>query len=375
MSENNDDIIRPPDAIRQRPAMYIGDLRHGGICFMIIDMLRTLVTPQSSGNCFITIDLAQEGTIDIVVENASDVDEIAAALQHYDKFTPGINTHFGLAVAIALSAHFRIDLYDGEVIESFCYKEGRSIAGVPMVPLETTGATIVLNFALDTSIFNLSPDFDYLNEQLATFALMHRNCKVLLRDVTSEYFQQRFYHYPGGMDALFKSVADEKQGMYFTLKIDAEIRQRTYQVCLGYANYYNDPVPELYSFANRTATDFGGSLVNGVAKGLQKACREYALVKLGKKIKFPLKPFFRGMILACNVSGGEFTYSGSNRQMLDTPGVEKTMKQHIYTLALNHMLENNKDAIELISRFDSDAWVDDILKNLGSDPDDETLPA
>ncbi len=354
-------------SMRLRPGMYLGRLGQKGIAEMMHGLLRCLVSPDATTPDNITVAMVAANTITVMVEAYEWPDLLMECVSDFDKVVKHPWSWLYFIAPFVYSTESQLSINSNGVTHQFEFRDGILDLTQQLPLTEGSATSLSMRFTLDSKILKGAPSFDYLEKEVSIFALLHRNCKLFVRDTMKEYLQQRFYHYPEGVMACFDSLVAERSigHTYFSLFVDEPINGRVYQVCLTYANYWQYPQPDIYLFADGKPTEEGSALLNGIIKGLRKACKEYIVAKGDITAKIPHALLYRGLVLVANVAGGgDYNFEGASRGRLALPDVEKTIKKKIYDMAKNHIANCHEDATELVSRFSSEIWTKSILADL-----------
>ncbi len=354
-------------SIRLRPAMFIGRLGAKGIAEMIHGLIRCQISPNGKIPNYITLEIIDKDSVTVKIQMCEQPDFIIDVASNIQKAVASPLDWGHFAVSVVCTKDCQLTVNHNTVAHQFNYKNGVLVKKREVPLADNAGEELIMTFTVDSVILKGSPSFDYLEKEASIFALLDRNCRVLVKDTTQEHFQQRFYHYPNGMKACFDSLVAERSigDTYFPIFIDEEISGRSYQLCLSYGNYWQYPQPSVYLFAEGKPTEEGGSLLSGIIKGLRKACKEYVVAGGYATAKTPHSLLYRGLILVANVAGGsDYTFEGASGGRLAMPDIERVIKAKVYETAKAHMAACDADAKTLINRFDGEIWAKNIIADL-----------
>lgn len=341
-----------PDIIRERPYMYLGNLWQTAYCEMISDLLSSVIYPDAVEITEVAMIIDSKNTVTIEIKNCLKGNEIQKLVCGND--ISGMDGAMEFLIPIALSSYSELNIIYDNKIAKLIHKGGKKVEhSISEMPKETNSPAIIMFFTLDEAVAKQPIDFSYLEKSIEVFALLNSNTKILLQDKRDEYLQQRFFYYPKGIEDYFNRLMLNTRENYFQFVLNEYIKGRHYQVCVLYSNLsYSHQTSVVKSFADGRATEEGGSLVNGIIKGLHKACKGFALtIQEEDRPQFTPKDMYTDLTLVCSVRGGEVAYEGSTRRKLYVPEIEKTMKARIYEIALTHLADNKVNAGKLVEKL------------------------
>ncbi|MCI0524239.1 MAG: ATP-binding protein, partial [Acidobacteria bacterium] len=289
-------VLEGRDAVRKRPAMYIGSTGDLGLHHLVYEIADNAIDEALAGFCdkvevaihldnSITVEDNGRGIpVDIHPTEKRPAAEVVMTVLHaggkFDtnayKVSGGLHG-VGASVVNFLSEWLRMEIRrDGGVFEQE-YKRG-----VPAAPLKKTGTSkrrgTKITFKPDPEIFTTTEfSFDRLSERLREKAFLNKGIKITITDERSETEKKHEFLYEGGIAEFIKHLNKNKnvlhsKPIYFEKQPNGE-DSLTIEIALQYNDGYDEKV---FSFANNINTVDGGTHLSGFRSALSKAINKYA---------------------------------------------------------------------------------------------------
>ena len=278
------------EAVRKRPAMYIGSTGTLGLHHLVWEVVDNSVDEALAGFCdriIVTVHSDNSVTVedngrgipvDLHKEEKRSAAEVVMTVLHaggkFDtksyKVSGGLHG-VGVSVVNALSELLELEIWrDGYTWEQ-SYERGK-----PLAPIKRAGKTerrgTKITFRPDTKIFD-SIDFNYdtLVQRLRELSFLNKGLTIRLKDERSN--KQAEFHYTGGISEFIKHLNKNKQVLHPT-PIYAEAERDN--VAIEFALQYNDGYAEtVFSFANNINTVDGGTHLSGFRSALTRAINQF----------------------------------------------------------------------------------------------------
>jgi DNA gyrase subunit B len=279
------------EAVRKRPAMYIGSTGELGLHHLVWEVVDNSVDEAMAGFCDeINVTVHDDNSV-TVVDNGRGIPvdmhatekkpaaEVVMTVLHaggkFDSDTYKVSGGLhgvGVSVVNALADWLDLEIWrDGEVWEQSYEK------GVPTSKLKSSGKTrktgTKITFHADPSIFEKTTySFDTLSQRLRELAFLNKGLKITLDDERSN--KKAEFRFTGGIAEFVKHLNRGKQTLH-----DSPIYMegKRAQVDIEIALQYNDSYAEnIFSFANTINTVDGGSHLAGFRSALTRTLNYYA---------------------------------------------------------------------------------------------------
>ena len=368
---SNIQVLEGLEAVRKRPAMYIGDVGIRGLHHLVYEVLDNSIDEALAGQCDeIAVEIHEDGSVSVrdngrgipvdehPVENRSALEVVMTVLHAGGKFdkdsykVSGGLHGVGVSCVNALAKKFEATVWrDGSV-----WKQSY-VCGVPDGPVEeirpmredeVTGTHI--RFWPDGEIFKMTDfRFDTLSDRLRELAYLNSGVAISLTDHREDdpELQSERYYSEGGV-AEFVDYLDEgrdsllEETIYITE--DGEV---PVELAMQWNDTYNENV---LSFVNNINTHEGGTHVSGFRRALTRTLKGYAQNNgLLKKVKFDLSgdDFREGLTAVLSVKVAEPQFEGQTKTKLGNSEVQGVVESLINT-ALGRWLEDHPKQAERI---------------------------
>lgn len=298
-------ILEGLEAVRKRPAMYIGSTGPQGLHHLVYEVVDNSIDEALAGYCKnieVTIHIDNSVTVaddgrGIPVDphperKGQSTLEVVMTVLHaggkFDKqayrFSGGLHG-VGVSVVNALSEWLDVQVRRDGFIYHMRFERGKAVTGLEKLgPTKKTGTTV--RFKPDQEIFEtIEFSYDTLSNRLRELAFLNRGITITLRDERGEN-RSHVFHYEGGIVEFVKQLNAGKNvinpdPIYFHKRKqiakptpDGEILEDVeVEVCIQYNDSYAE---NFYSFVNNIHTTEGGTHVIGFRKALTRTINDYA---------------------------------------------------------------------------------------------------
>ena len=285
-------VLEGLDAVRKRPAMYIGSTGVDGLHHLVYEVVDNSVDEHMAGfGETIDVTIHIDGSV-TVVDNGRGIPtgmhstqkrsaaEVALTVLHAGgKFEQGAYTvsgglhGVGISVVNALSEWLELEIWqDGHVFEQ------RYERGKPGAPLKNTGITkrrgTKVRFKPDNQVFEtLDFSFDVLAQRLRELAFLNKGLSITLKDERKELAKDQVFLYKGGIVSFVEHLNEAKTPLHKPIYVKVERSEMVLEVALQYNDSYAE---NLFSFANNINTKEGGTHLVGFKAALTRTINNYA---------------------------------------------------------------------------------------------------
>ena len=286
-------VLEGRDAVRKRPAMYIGSTGEIGLHHLVYEVVDNSIDEALAGYCDtveVTIHLDNSITVvdngrgipvDMMKKERRSAAEVVMTKLHaggkFDtnayKVSGGLHG-VGVSCVNFLSEELHLEIWrDGLTYEQEYER------GIPVAALKQTGKTrkrgTKITFKPDTQIFDTTEfSFDKLSERLREKAFLNKGIRISIKDEREEHEKSHEFYYRGGIAEFVKHLNKNKsvlhdKPIYFEKIGDA----LSIEVAIQYNDGYDEKV---YSFANNINTVDGGTHLSGFRSAFTRTINAYA---------------------------------------------------------------------------------------------------
>ena len=296
-SAGNIQILEGLEAVRKRPAMYIGDIGIKGLHHLIWEVVDNSIDEAMAGYCdTISVEIHEDNSIEVTdngrgiptdihpKENRSALEVVMTVLHaggKFDKDTYKVSGGLhgvGVSCVNALSERLTATVHrDGNIFQQE-YK-----IGIPQYPVKQTGTTnihgTVVRFWPDSSIFSESVyNYETVSNRLKELAFLNRGIRVNLTDhrQKEEDGSSKFesFYSEGGLKEFALYLDETRQKLLEEpIYMEGEKSNIQVQVAMLYNNSYTENV---HSYVNNINTHEGGTHVAGFRRALTRTLKGYA---------------------------------------------------------------------------------------------------
>ncbi|MCP5061445.1 MAG: DNA topoisomerase (ATP-hydrolyzing) subunit B [Ignavibacteriae bacterium] len=358
---SNINVLKGLEAVRKRPAMYIGDVSSRGLHHLINEIVDNSIDEALAGyNDKINISINEDGSVTVEdegrgipvdihpVEKVSALEVVMTVLHAGGKFdkssykVSGGLHGVGISVVNALSIKLTAEVKrDGKKYFQE-YSKGIPLAPVKeveKVPKKETGTKVT--FYPDTSIFKDTKfRFETLTERMRELAFLNRNITINVKDVIEN--QAETYHYKGGIVEFVEYLDENRKAFHKPIYIEGEKENTPVEIAFEYTDAYSDNIS---TYVNNINTREGGTHLVGFKTALTRTFNSYAnknkLIKDTKnKIVLTGDDFREGLTAVLSVKVMEPQFEGQTKTKLGNSEV-KSIVETIVGEKLGDYLEEN----------------------------------
>jgi len=371
-------VLEGLEAVRKRPAMYIGDIGIKGLHHLVYEVVDNSIDEALAGFCKnITVNIHEDNSISVEddgrgiptgmhpKEKRSALEVVMTVLHAGGKFDKGSykvsgGLHgVGVSCVNALSSDLHVTVNrDGKIFEQH-YK-----IGVPQYPVresgvsETTGTKV--HFWPDANIFiELVFNKDILEGRLRELAYLNRGVRIVLNDLREkeedgQHYSKIFYSEGGIVEFVEMLDASAGRNSLIPKVIFVEGRDESTNVIVEVALSYNDSYNEhLYSYVNNINTIEGGTHVSGLRRALTRVFKSYGDKNgLFEKAKVAVEgdDFREGLTTIISVKVPEPQFEGQTKTKLGNNEVMGVVDSTVSKALEAYLEENPREAKNIVSK-------------------------
>ena len=365
-SASNIQVLEGLEAVRKRPAMYIGDTHVKGLHHLVSEVVDNSIDEALAGFCNrIDVYIGEDNSITVrdngrgipVDEHEklhkSALEVVMTVLHAGGKFDKGSykvsgGLHgVGVSCVNALSDYLRAEVRRGGKVYMQEYSLGKPTSEVKIIGdcrEEEHGTTII--FHPDAGIFSTTVyEFEILSNRLRDLAYLNAGVTLTITDLRNKdengVARSETYYSETGLDEFVRYIDGNKEALIQdVIHIKSKKGDIPVEVAMTYNTSFNE---NIYSFVNNINTIEGGTHLTGFRRGLGSTLKKYAEDnKMLEKAKVEIKPedFREGLTAIISVKVLEPQFEGQTKTKLGNTEVIGAVETAVRD-ALNNYLEEH----------------------------------
>ncbi|MDE6309633.1 MAG: DNA topoisomerase (ATP-hydrolyzing) subunit B [Muribaculaceae bacterium] len=373
-SASNIQVLEGLEAVRKRPAMYIGDISVKGLHHLVYEVVDNSIDEALAGFAtHIDVTINEDNSITVVdngrgipvdmheKEHKSALEVVLTVLHAGGKFDKGSykvsgGLHgVGVSCVNALSTYLRAEVHRNGKAYMQEYSCGKPTTELKIIgESQRTGTSIT--FKPDASIFTVTEyDYSTLANRLRDLAFLNAGITLSLtdmRELDAEGNPRREVFYSAnGLSEFVEYIDSNKESLINdVIHLNTERSGIPVEVAMTYNNTYNENV---YSFVNNINTIEGGTHLTGFRRGLTSTLKKYADDnKLLEKAKVEIASddFREGLTAVVSVKVMEPQFEGQTKTKLGNNEVMGAVQTAVSEALRNYLEEHPKEARTIVEK-------------------------
>ena len=382
-SASNIQVLEGLEAVRLRPAMYIGDVGVRGLHHLVYEVVDNSIDEALAGYCSeIDVVINSDGSVTVSdngrgipvdyheTEKKSALEVVLTMLHAGGKFNKdsykvsGGLHGVGVSCVNALSVYFKAEIHrDGKIYQQE-YSIGKPKTDVHIVG-ETNKTGTIITFSPDASIFIQTVDYNFeiLEARLRELAYLNKGIRLSLTDkrtlidttdengiTTQSHHKVDFYSENGLVGFIQYLDAGREKLIEKVINVEAEKDGVPVEIAMQYNTSFSENV---HSYVNNINTIEGGTHLTGFRRGLTRTLKGYA-EKSGMlaKLKFDINgdDFREGLTAIISVKVAEPQFEGQTKTKLGNSDISLVVDQAVSEALGNYLEENPRDAKTIVDK-------------------------
>lgn len=370
-SASNIQVLEGLEAVRKRPAMYIGDISAKGLHHLVYEVVDNSIDEALAGFAdHIDVTINEDNSITVVdngrgipvdmheKEHKSALEVVLTVLHAGGKFDKGSykvsgGLHgVGVSCVNALSTYLRAEVHRNGKAYMQEYSCGKPTTELKIIG-ESSHTGTSITFKPDASIFTVTVyDYNTLANRLRDLAFLNAGITLTLTDkrvvLEDGSYQHEEFHSETGLEEFVQYIDSSKESLINdVIHLNTERQGIPVEVALTYNTTYNENV---YSFVNNINTIEGGTHLTGFRRGLTSTLKKYAEdSKMLEKLKIDISSddFREGLTAVVSVKVMEPQFEGQTKTKLGNNEVIGAVQTAVSD-ALRQYLEEHPRQAKLI---------------------------
>jgi DNA gyrase subunit B len=372
-------VLEGLEAVRKRPAMYIGDINVKGLHHLVYEVVDNSIDEAMGGYCKnIVVNINEDNSITVSddgrgiptdyheKEKKSALEVVMTVLHAGGKFNKdsykvsGGLHGVGVSCVNALSQYLRVEVHrEGKIFEQE-YKIGKPMAPVKEIGTSDKTGTIT-TFVPDTTIFLVTEfNFEILESRLRELSFLNKGVHMTLIDRREKeegtngdgdkFKTVHFYSEEGLKEFVDYLDANREKLIEKSIYIETEKNGIPVEIALHYNTTFTENV---FSYVNNINTIEGGTHLAGFRRGLTRTLKAYAEKEgMLSKLKFDISgdDFREGLTAIISVKVAEPQFEGQTKTRLGNNEVMGAVDIAVSAELSNYLEENPKDARQIVNK-------------------------
>ena len=367
-------VLEGLEAVRKRPAMYIGDIGVKGLHHLVYEVVDNSIDEALAGHCdTINVHILPDNSIRVkdngrgipvdmhAKEGRSALEVIMTVLHAGGKFdkdsykVSGGLHGVGVSCVNALSDMLLAEVHrDGKIYQQE-YSEGK-----PKYPVKEVGTTdlrgTVVTFHPDASIFQVSEfNYDTLAARLRELSFLNKGIRLTLTDERrtnddGSFANDVFYSDKGLIEFVQFLDGNRQSLIEDVIYMEGEKSGIPVEIAMVYNDSFNE---NLHSYVNNINTHEGGTHLAGFRSGLTRTLKKYADSSgATKNLKFEIAgdDFREGLTAVISVKVQEPQFEGQTKTKLGNSEVAGAVNMAVSEMLDNYLEEHPRDAKQIVEK-------------------------
>ncbi len=367
-------VLEGLEAVRKRPAMYIGDIGEKGLHHLVYEVVDNSIDEALAGHCdTIGVEILEDNSI-LVTDNGRGIPvdfhekegksalEVVMTVLHaggkFDKDSYKVSGGLhgvGVSCVNALSSMLKAEVHRGGKIYTQEYSIGKPVTEI--IEVGTTDVTgTKVTFTPDANIFNTTEyKYSILANRLRELSFLNSGIKIQLTDrreldeegnaKTEQFYSER------GLEEFVEFIDEAREKLIDNaIHITTEKNDIPVEIAILYNTSFSE---NIYSYVNNINTIEGGTHLTGFRRGLTRTLKTFA-EKSGmlSKLKFDINgdDFREGLTAVISVKVQEPQFEGQTKTKLGNSEVSLSVDQAVSSMLANYLEENPKDAKDIVNK-------------------------
>ena len=373
-SSKNIQVLEGLEAVRKRPAMYIGDTGEKGLHHLVYEVVDNSIDEALAGFCKnIEVVINEDNSICVTddgrgipvdyheKEGKSALEVVLTVLHAGGKFDKGTykvsgGLHgVGVSCVNALSSHLKAEIHRNGKIYIQEFSQGKPLGDIRETGMIDRTGTII-SFKPDDTVFTVTQyKYDILANRLRELAFLNAGIYLTLTDKREKKedgsFKSEVFHSNEGLKEFVRYIDKSKESMiHDVIHIVTEKQGIPVEVAMTYNTSYNESV---FSYVNDINTIEGGTHLSGFRRGLTRTLKKYAEdSKLLEKAKVEIQgdDFREGLTAVISIKVAEPQFEGQTKTKLGNNEVMGAVDMAVGEALGYYLEEHPKEAKAIVDK-------------------------
>ncbi|HLC22761.1 MAG TPA: DNA topoisomerase (ATP-hydrolyzing) subunit B [Candidatus Nanoarchaeia archaeon] len=363
----NIQVLKGLEAVRTRPAMYIGDTNVRGLHHLVYEVVDNSIDEALAGFCTkVDVIINKNGSVTVrdngrgipvdmhPTEKRPAVEVVLTVLHAGGKFDKSSYKVSGGLHGVGVSC---VNALAKELIvivsrEGKVHKQ-RYERGIPVTPLDIIGDTTLtgteITFVPDEEIFTDTRYFEYdiLAKRLRELAYLTKGITITLRDERDPEVKEETFSFLGGITEFVMYLNRNKEPLHEPIAFEKEEDKIIVDIALQYNNSFSE---NLFSFVNNINTVEGGTHVVGFSTALTRVINEYIEKTMKSDTRLTGDDVKEGLTTIISIKVQNPQFEGQTKTKLGNNEVKGLVSKIVYKELSTYLEEHPAIAKRIIEK-------------------------
>ena len=367
-------VLEGLEAVRKRPAMYIGDVSSRGLHHLVNEVVDNSIDEAMAGYCNrIEVDINEDNSI-TVRDNGRGIPvdmhpklhkpavEVVLTVLHAggkfnkDSYKVSGGLHgVGVSCVNALSKKLRVEVYRDGKIYSQQYEKGKPVSELEVIGTSDHTGTVVTFLPDDTIFTTTQYQFSVLEERMRELAFLNGGLEIQLtdyrdRDEDGNPRRESFHSAHGLVDFVRYLDANKEPLISDVIDIDTVRDDVPVEVAMTYNTDFNE---NIFTYVNNIHTGEGGTHLTGFRRALTRTLKKYAddsgiLEK--EKVEITGDDFREGLTAVISIKVAEPQFEGQTKTKLGNSEITGVVDSAVSDALTEYLEEHPKEARAIVDK-------------------------
>jgi DNA gyrase subunit B len=367
-------VLEGLEAVRKRPAMYIGDVNVRGLHHLVYEVVDNSIDEALAGHCNnIDVIIHEDNSVTVTDdgrgiptelhtgENKSALEVVLTVLHAGGKFNKdsykvsGGLHGVGVSCVNALSSYLRAEIHrDGKIWEQE-FEKGAPQGDIKIIGESDRTGTII-TFKPDETIFTTTDyKYDILSARLRELSFLNKNIKLNITDERIKEedgsFKSELFYSEAGLAEFVEYLDGTREKLIEeTIHISTEKNDVPVEIAMCYNSSFTE---NIHSYVNNINTIEGGTHLTGFRRGLTRTLKNYADQSgMLQKLKFEIAgdDFREGLTAVVSVKVQEPQFEGQTKTKLGNSEISASVDQAVSEMLSNYLEEHPREARLIVNK-------------------------
>jgi len=361
-------VLEGLEAVRRRPAMYIGDTYSRGLHHLVYEVVDNSIDEALAGVCTkIDVVIGPDNSVSVTdngrgipvdmhkTEKKPAVEVVLTKLHAGGKFdhaaykVSGGLHGVGVSVVNALSEWLEVEVKRDEKIHHLRFERGNTASKLIVIgKTKTTGTKVT--FKADKEIFKtIDYSYDILANRLRELAFLNKGLEITLKDERKDETEATVFKFSGGIVSFVDFLNKNKNPLHKVIYFENEKEGIQIEAALQFNDGFSE---NMYSFANNINTIEGGTHLSGFKSALTRAINQYAKGKnlLKDEISIAGDDAREGLTAVISAKVPNPQFEGQTKTKLGNSEVEGLAASAVFDALTGFFEENPSIANKIVDK-------------------------